>query len=69
MATVYTKSQQVQVVNIAADNDTTDRISVSPIPDPANPMMMPGAGIAFECPRGTYKTGDTMTYTQTVTTP
>lgn len=70
MTQVHTESRAVSVVNIARVDDTTDRVSVAPIPDPATSMMMmPGLGIAFDCARNTYKTGDAMTYTQTVSTP
>jgi len=67
MSQVFTETVSVEVVTISIENDTTDRISLKLV-DPG-PFPMPGGGFpTFTCPRGTYKTGDQFTRTQTVDT-
>jgi len=69
MATVDTKTTTVYVNNIAAVDDTTDRVTVTPTEPGASPGLPGMSPYVFTCPRGTYKTGDAFSYVQTLSTP
>ena len=66
--TVDTKTTTVYVNNIAAVDDTADRVTVTPTAPGTGPGMPGQAAYVFDCPRGTCKTGDSFSYVQTLST-